>query len=849
MANKNYFSTRITIGERLTEVGLPSTSSNIQRVGELNARLINILDYPSLDPNFAQGPSKGKLSMSIETSDELSGTVTLQDPSNNNLALGVSVPPPGTLGYFAADKIPEGWMALGDPFAPFKHKILTGYVNGDPLQPLYANTEFNEIYEILKSWNLIESERRVSSGREFNTKDPFKGYFIRSLNPDATGVDSGNVPLQTQESSISTHSHSGLDFPSMVDPRSEYVAKGTFFSSSPTYYNFDLTFSGLRTSNTSPEWVPGANNTTTRNLNTLVMNYRDTLTLDMDFPGVVSSAEAFTLGTTNYDGNYEPFNDRELEYYIITNPGTPGEVSTSHSFYTGFKSAFDTQKKLPGSWRARVVFKPKKVLSSQVYVINEQALYNNGFNGYSNARPPQSFILYSFENSQFIDKGRIPFHEEILEDPLAIRDSVLGAPGPIPYSVGTQYFYNYKWMFGSNWNIIDDGTTQVNYNNYFRPPFHFTDGNGVTHSVTNWDNHIHTRIETYYRSIYNTLYGKVAVPTSPAIAPLVHSNYWRSQGPNKNLLPSVSGLPVGTNVYVGGSSGLLAPTSTPNGQYTADGWVSQGQFSDSFLGLIGAKGYVKGSTSGTGAPGNSGQLATYDTPGLPNDMRPFLANLKYAPELDVTYETPYWLRSYYTFMTVWDYNSESYSADIDPATTPSGKITKSIVGGNYPAYTVRSTRTVTSYTEKVATYNQGQFAGYRSWPTSRTYYTTKETVYNSPAVPTSQGDDLTTLYGTPSSYNQQLLRRTWRTRNIGPRRTFALRRYLTNAEVALHIYKSEPGTPLGNEYYNTGDDGNLAIRTDFQGNHDHELAHDESYYRGEDQFRPINIALRLCVKY
>jgi hypothetical protein len=580
------------------------------------------------------------------------------------------------------------------------------------------------------------------------------------------------------------------------------------------------------------------------------MNYRDTLTLDMNFPGNAPTAEAFTLGTTNYDGNYEPFNERELEYYIITHPGTPSENVVKYPLYQVFQQRFNTQRSGGIPWKARVVFKPKKILSSQVYVINNQALINGGFNnGYT--RPAQSFILYSFENSQYIDKGRMPFHEEVLEDPLAIRDSVTNAPGPIPYSVGTQYFYNYKWMFGSNWNVLDDGTSQVNYNNYFRPPFHFTDGNGTTHSVTNWENHIHTRIETYYRSIYNTLFGKVAVPTAPAIAPLVHSDYWYSKGPNKSLLPSVSGVPSGTNVYGGGTSGLATPTTKPNGSYTLDGWVSQGTFKDDVTGVLTAKGYVKGSTAGIDGPdnrdGTSGSRDR-DTKGYPNDMRPFLANLKYTPELDVTFETPYWLRSYYTFLTVWDYNSESYTSDItdNAGQSPSGTILFSGMGA-YPAYTTRSSRT--RYTVSDRSYNNRY--GLSTWKTWRTKYTTKNLLYrDNPALnPGTYVDDVTTLYGTSSSWNTQYLRRTWRTRTIGPRRTFALRRYLTNAEVALHIYKAEPGTPLGNEYYNTGDDGNLAIRTDFQGNHDHELAHDESYYRGEDQFRPINIALRLCVKY
>lgn len=863
MSNKNYFSSRITINERLAEVGLPSNSSSIQRVGELSARLIDISGYPSqlvTPTTFTPGPSKGTLSMTVEASGELSGTITMQDPANVDFPAGVSLPPPGTLGYFAVDKVPEGWLVLGDPFTQIPYKVLLYYQNGNITQPVYANTEYTEIYNILKSWDLVESDRPTNYGRVFNTKDPFKGFFVRSLNPDATGLDSGKLPLETQESSISTHSHDGVNFPTYVDPHTLYEAVGTYNSSSPSYYTFNINRSEQESGGSSPSIIPGTLNTSTRNLNTLNMNYRDQLTLHVTFTSAQPAAEAFSLGLINYNGHLEPVNEREVSYSITTNPGTAGAVTTTYSFYDTFRNDFNVRRVSATPWKAQVVFKPKSLLTADIYVLNEQDLNNGGWNNYRSIRPHQTFRLYSFENSQIIDKGRLPFHEEFIEDPTAIREPVLNPPGPLlptGFKIGTEYFYNYKWLFGASWNTIDDGTTQVSYDNYFKAPFNFTDGNGVTHSVTAWDNHIHTRVETYYRSIFNTLYGRITAPGNPPISPNVPSQYWYSgskggyTGPNRHLLPMVTGTPPSGSATYGraGTSGLPNPTTLPNASWTLDGYVSQGKFSDDVSPLLIAKGYPSTNVNapGTDAPTSSAELSTNDTAGYPTSIVGYRANEKYTDELDVTYETPYWLRSYYTFLTVWDRNSEEYQSQ---GPNPSGTINTAQLG-SFRHYTVRSMKTVNSYAQARNNFHPYFHAhtGTHVWTTYRTRYTIPTTAFTG-----SQGDagaiDITGYYDTGNVLdNQEYMRRTWRTRSIGPRRTFALRRYLNSSEVALHIYKSEPGTPLGSEFYNTGDDGNLAFRTSFEGNHAHALAHDDSYYRGEDQFRPINVALRLCIKY
>jgi hypothetical protein len=129
----------------------------------------------------------------------------------------------------------------------------------------------------------------------------------------------------------------------------------------------------------------------------------------------------------------------------------------------------------------------------------------------------------------------------------------------------------------------------------------------------------------------------------------------------------VTGTPVtGSNSYGrAGASGLPNPTTYPTAVWGLDGYYSAGKFSDDVSPLLVAKGYPSTNVNapGTDAPTNTNvEVDTFDTPGYPTSIVGYRANEKYTDELDVTYETPYWLRSYYTFLTVWDRNTEEYQS-------------------------------------------------------------------------------------------------------------------------------------------------------------------------------------------
>lgn len=846
MSNQNYFSTRIPISELASDVGLSPTTSTIQRVGSLFAKLVDKNTYPSINNTYVP-TTKGTLAMTYDYTNALSGTVKLEDPSNATATAGISLPPVGTLGYFPVDKVPEGWMIIGDPSQTFKHKTTIGYIGGNPLNPIYANTEYTEIYDILKSWDLIESESKKNYGADFNTKDPFRGYFLRCLNPDATGVDAGSYTLQTQNSYMSKHTHDGYNFHTYVEPFSVYNANGTF-ATAPTYYNFSIHYSEKRTSNTTP--LAHDINFATGSFSTALqtMNYRDSLRIQNYFSGINSSAEPFTLAVMNYDGVLEPINSRELVYSISTYSGGVWNKTSYSGGYGQYKSAFITQRTAGNPWIPEVLFKPKKLLTADIYLVADPQLYTTNY--------IEKFKLYSYENSPIIDKGRIPFHDELLEDSLATREMPTVGPPSIPFSVGTQYYYNYKWMFSQTWNVLGNGTEQITYDNWNKAPFHFTDGDGVTHSVTSWDNHIHTRVETYYRSIYNTLYGRVASPQYPSIPTNQPSDYWFSGGPNSHIVPNVNG-----------NNSISPPSTNPGWTMTPSGYVSTGKHADDFSSSQLAKGWSTTSPHGdpfTGSSAYKSQNAQNDpsspmTPGAVTTPYTENSPAAWIDELNLTYETPYWLRSYSDFITTWDRGGEEYVkyTDVGHGVKPSGGGTyeSPVDSSKWPNYTVRSNITTKHYYEHRWGHSP-QYSPYRHhrWyqdnvGTTYTYYTEQKTFYSTSGG-SAGAHTVSYLHPAGSSDEYiQYLRRTYRTRKLGLRRTFALRRYLTNAEAAVHILKSNPGTPVGTEYYNTGDDGNFAFRTTFEGNHHHTHVHDDSFYRGEDQFRPINIALKLCIKY
>lgn len=199
---KNYFSTKIPVSQIRAHVGA-SPILTIQRLDGLSVVDLPISKMPAQgDASFVS--TKNQITMNVDAGNNYTGSISIQDP--NVAAVGVSIPPTGTIGYFAREDIPDGWLEIGNPVEYF---LFERQVGGTWLNPVYANTEFTEIFNVLNDWGLIRSTSRTVQGRAFNTQDPFKGYFIRCLNPSATGVDPGHTIFDTEQSYISIHKHEG----------------------------------------------------------------------------------------------------------------------------------------------------------------------------------------------------------------------------------------------------------------------------------------------------------------------------------------------------------------------------------------------------------------------------------------------------------------------------------------------------------------------------------------------------------------------------------------------------------------------------------------------------------------
>jgi len=105
-----------------------------------------------------------------------------------------------------------------------------------------------------------------------------------------------------------------------------------------------------------------------------------------------------------------------------------------------------------------------------------------------------------------------------------------------------------------------------------------------------------------------------------------------------------------------------------------------------------------------------------------------------------------------------------------------------------------------------------------------------------------------TTYGTRVSYTRDFVRDT----------SEAPGALLSNVRTArvdydyypYHILKSESNTPAGSEFYNTGDNGTFIEVTTAAGNHSHSYVNPNTRKRGLGyENRPVNIALRMCIKY
>lgn len=202
---KNYFSSRISIQQIKDYVGdVPGL--RIQRLNGLSVSDARISTFPAQGyPNTRnfQG-TKLDITMNVDTANNYTGATYIQDPAITQT--GVSIPPVGTIGYFPKDHVPDGWMEIGDPLVYYAYKRQIG---GTIPNPIYSNTEYTPIFSLLDQWGFVMSTSNAAVGKVFNTYDPFRGYFIRGLNPDTTGPDANGVIFSTANSYISLHSHDG----------------------------------------------------------------------------------------------------------------------------------------------------------------------------------------------------------------------------------------------------------------------------------------------------------------------------------------------------------------------------------------------------------------------------------------------------------------------------------------------------------------------------------------------------------------------------------------------------------------------------------------------------------------
>ena len=138
---------------------------------------------------------------------EFTGDIRLLDGGITRI--GQSFPPVGSLGYFAHNSIPDGWLemigqnvlfqkSLGfyyfDPDTGVRVDLTTLPDATDPIRLTVSKfyeetieTEFTPLYNILASWGLAEISPSILG---WNVKIPsLQGYYIRSLNPSDTGPD------------------------------------------------------------------------------------------------------------------------------------------------------------------------------------------------------------------------------------------------------------------------------------------------------------------------------------------------------------------------------------------------------------------------------------------------------------------------------------------------------------------------------------------------------------------------------------------------------------------------------------------------------------------------------------
>lgn len=125
-----------------------------------------------------------------------SGDMRLLDGGKN--PIGQTFPPIGSLGYFAYDGVPDGWLELkGQGLLYLKSKFYDAAGNqlSTRVDPNFAyevtqDTEYTPLFNIFYSWGIVKTTPSNNGWNFFLPK--WQGYFIRSINPSSTGIDPGS---------------------------------------------------------------------------------------------------------------------------------------------------------------------------------------------------------------------------------------------------------------------------------------------------------------------------------------------------------------------------------------------------------------------------------------------------------------------------------------------------------------------------------------------------------------------------------------------------------------------------------------------------------------------------------
>ena len=125
-----------------------------------------------------------------------SGDMRLLDGGKN--PIGQTFPPIGSLGYFAYDGVPDGWLELkGQGLLYLKSKFYDAAGNqlSTRVDPNFAyevtqDTEYTPLFNIFYSWGIVKTTPSNNGWNFFLPK--WQGYFIRTINPSSTGVDPGS---------------------------------------------------------------------------------------------------------------------------------------------------------------------------------------------------------------------------------------------------------------------------------------------------------------------------------------------------------------------------------------------------------------------------------------------------------------------------------------------------------------------------------------------------------------------------------------------------------------------------------------------------------------------------------